>query len=275
MGDVAKCSICKYDYVSSSDHQLCFLLRYATINTAADENHTPDFTGRVIDAKTLADMVKTRNLARTLKIHVPDTNNNNAPKAPKHVPLDAQIIEEWCRFKDADAEIPIARHVAAPNKPAARAEIVAGNVYAQIDMQQSPSVISGYPSAMKVLCQQITDSKISPIRMMYTRGYKGEAALMLGAEFGMITTCDDDWTTILDDHYFTVYQLHKMGFTFVRMLLAGMDLDLFSRCGMDRDALHVIRFSIRAFNCARGTPEQLKRILGEDKDGKLPSKYVY
>jgi len=271
MGDVAKCSICKYDYSTPSDHQLCFLLRYSTINTGAAEDYTPDFTGRVIDAKTLADMVKTRNLARTLKLHVPDTNNNNnPPKSHKNLQQDPQIIEEWCRFKGPDAAIPIIKHAAPPSKTAARPEITTGHVFTQIDMQQSPNVISGYPSPMKVLCQQISDAKISPIRMMYTRGYQGEAALLLGAEFGMITTCEDDWITILDSHYFTIYQLHELGFTFVRMLLAGMDLELFSRAGMDRDALHVIRFSIRAFNCARGTPEQLTRILGEES-----SKYVY
>ena len=196
--------------------------------------------------------IKTRNVLRQVTYE------------PSPVADEAVAIEEWARFKGPDKVL-----TAIYGIPPRLSYIVTGagagmSVIQQLQSNMAVDAIIGYPNPVKQLCEELRNTPhISPLDMIYRNRYSSQDAIQMGAEFHMITTCEDDWKIILDKGFFTARELCYMGFTFVRMLLARMDLDMFSYAGMDLDALHIIRFSMRAFKCARGTDEQLRRILGD------------
>jgi hypothetical protein len=242
------CTICGYEFKSWPDHRLCFILRYTSINTAAQPSVLAGgSSGRNEDPKTLAASIKSRNFMR----YVWEAN-------PRE---EALAIEEWARFKGVDAVLPSMPPM--PPPPPKGVKEMPLTMLQQLETHVTPIGIVGHPTPLKQLCDELhATPQRSLLTVLYTNHYTSEHAIMMGAEFGLITACGDDWDVILNKKFFTPYQLCHMGFTFTRMLLAGMDLDLFSYAGMDHEALHIIRFSIRAFRCAKGTKEQLDRILG-------------
>ena len=248
-----KCSVCELEYRHESDHYLCFLIRHTSVNTGIPFAETTGETGRTMDPAELSKRVKTRNILRQC-----------APaEAGKD---DAVAIEEWTRFKGKDALLPNLR----PMPPRLVYTLVGGaaggsgpGVLQQLESHMDVMSVTGVPTPMKQLCEELRAAPArSILDVLYKNYYSSEHAISMGVEFNMITTCADDWEVILTRKFFTPDQLYQLGFTFTRMLLAGMDLDLFSYAGMDYKALHIIRFSMRAFKCARGTKEQLGRILG-------------
>jgi hypothetical protein len=235
--------------MAAADHRICFLVRYTSINSAP--GGAGGDTGRAEDPKSLAARIKSRNLVRQVCDPSSDVGD------------DAVAIEEWARFAGADAPLPTMEPMP-PRLVYGGHQDSALTVLHQLQTRIPMSSIVGHPTPIKQLCEELrhTPHK-SVLEVLYKNHYSSKDAISMGAEFGMITCCVEDWNVILDKKFFTPYELFHLGFTFTRMLLAGMDLDLFSYAGMDHIALHIIRFSMRAFRCARGTSEQLARILGE------------
>jgi hypothetical protein len=173
----------------------------------------------VIDPKILAARIKTKNLMR----QVTDDSSNSVA-----VP-DATTIEDWAQFKGEDVAMPIME----PMPPRFIYNLTgsgsAMTVMQQLQSNLDVSLVVGYPTPVKQLCEELRMTpKESVLDVIYRNRYSSADAIRMGAEFDMITACEGDWDVILRRKFFTPYQLYHLGFTFTRMLLAGMDLELFS-----------------------------------------------
>lgn len=107
----------------------------------------------------------------------------------------------------------------------------------------------------------------SPLVFMNAYKYIPTQMLALGLTFDMLFESRRDWALVLDRELFPTDVLLRveMNATFMRLLLAGMDMSLFAAAGYTRAELLALQFNARAFMAGGGTRDELCRILSVEQ----------
>ena len=103
----------------------------------------------------------------------------------------------------------------------------------------------------------------SPLQYMENCSYTATEMVRMGLGFDMLFSHPGDWTIILNHDIFEPHALMHpgLGANFMRLLLAGMDLQRFVDARYTLEDLKTLRFNLPSFRAAGGTPEQLETLL--------------
>lgn len=161
--------------------------------------------------------------------------------------------------------------------PVGGTDSILAMVEARATVGELVAAATGGPSVAKRLCQDLArlpaDKRdrarprgyyASPLVCLHHHGYTSTEMARLGLRFEMLFRAEADWALVLDRAVFPAEDLGRsdVGVNFTRLLLAGVPLDAFVGAGYTHTDLRRLRFHVRGFRAAGGTPEQLLALLG-------------
>jgi hypothetical protein len=179
-----------------------------------------------------------------------------------------EIIETWSGLKGDDACVDVfVENKPVDNKLASIDIDTSQDTFALIQSRTSVDDLIAihakrpfYTTAAKSLCVSYSDpTLLSPIEIMQKSMYTGEDMIRMGVTIDMMKLC---WHKLFKKGGpFETIHFIRLGATFTRCLMLGLDIASIVESKMDADALHDIRFCYAGFKAAGGSTTQWNEII--------------